>query len=168
MNHSSHESFSGASILGGIDEDLPIRLARGVANRPALVLYKLGAEVLMRAEDPLAAIGLSGRQYMMLAVLDSDQPESQLALAQHCGLMPAQVVPVVDELEGRGLVERRRSDADRRRSVVRLTDAGRELLGRADALATTIDDALFDHLAVDERERLQAALRDALVRARSD
>jgi DNA-binding MarR family transcriptional regulator len=142
-------------------------LPRGIAERQALLLYKLGNEVLTRAEDPLAAMGLSGRQYMTLAVLDSDRPASQQELGQLCGLLPAQVVPLVDELEGRGLVERRRSEEDRRRSVVSITDSGRELLARGDALARSIEDALFGHLEGDARAALGDALRTALERSRS-
>src|ERR1700760_2213354 len=102
-----------------------MEIPEGIAKRPALLLSKLGNEVIARAEDPLAALGLSGRQYNLLAVLDTDAPESPLERAQLCGLMRAQVVPVLDEMEARGLVERRRSEADRRRSVVRATDKGR-------------------------------------------
>src|SRR5215216_3829216 len=107
MNHSNLEPSA---------SELPL----GYRERPALLLHKLGMTVLERAEDPLAAIGLSSRQYSLLAVMDSDEPSSQLKLAGLCGLLPAQVVPVLDELESRGLVERTRSESDRRRSVVRL------------------------------------------------
>ena len=34
-------------------------LPRGITARPTLVLVKLGNEILDRAEDPLAALGLS-------------------------------------------------------------------------------------------------------------
>src|SRR3954451_7739168 len=88
------------AILQVVMADLP----RGITSRPALVLVKLGNEVQARAEDPLAALGLNGRQYMILAVLGADEPASQLALAAFCGLLPAQIVPVLDELERRGLV----------------------------------------------------------------
>jgi DNA-binding MarR family transcriptional regulator len=151
MNHSSLESS----------------LPRGFAERPALVLHKLGTQILMRAEDPLAAIGLSGRQYVLLAVLGSDAPASQLELAELCGLLPAQVVPVLDEMESRGLVERTRSETDRRRSVVRVTAAGRKLLDKADALGASIMDVLFGDLDPEARERLDEMFRVALVRARS-
>jgi DNA-binding MarR family transcriptional regulator len=139
----------------------------GIAQRPALLLHKLGNEVLLRAEDPLAAIGLSGRQYMTLAILDSDAPHSQLELAQLCGLMPAQIVPVLDELEGRGLVERKRSEADRRRSVVRLTPVGRDLLARGDEIGNSILDLLFGPLDPTARAELGETLRIALTRAKS-
>src|SRR5690242_5608605 len=138
---------------------------RGITTRPALVLVKLGNEVLARSEDPLAALGLTGRQYLVLAVLASDEPSSQLELATLCGLLPAQVVPVLDALESRGLVARQRSEDDRRRSVVRLTRAGEETLGKADELARSIEDALFGDLDRAARERLEEALRAGLTRA---
>lgn len=151
MNHSNLESS----------------LPRGFAERPALLLHKLGTQILMRAEDPLAAIGLSPRQYVLLAVLGSDAPASQLELAELCGLLPAQVVPVLDEMESRGLVERTRSETDRRRSVVRVTATGRKLLVKADALGASIMDALFTDVDPEARERLDEMFRVALARARA-
>ena len=109
-------------------------MPRGVLKRPALLLVKAGNEIASRADDPLAEIGLSGRQYMVLAVLDGDTPPSQQELAGMCGLLPAQVVAVADELERRGLVARQRAESDRRRSVVSLTAEGAEILARADGL----------------------------------
>jgi DNA-binding MarR family transcriptional regulator len=141
-------------------------IPRGIAQRQALLLHKLGMEVLQRAEDPLAALGLSGRQYSVLAVMDSDEPDSQLELAGLCGLMPAQIVPVLDELESRGLVERKRSETDRRRSVVRLTGAGRDVLAQADALGRSIEDVLFGQMEPAARAELGETLRTALERAR--
>jgi len=153
MNHSTDESLVGA-------------LPRGIAARPALLLHKLGNQVLARAEGPLAALGLSGRQYVVLAVMDSDEPASQLELATLTGLLPAQVVPVLDELEARGLVERRRSESDRRRSVVRLTEDGRALLARADELDRSLTDLMFGQLEPAVRAELADTLRLALARVR--
>jgi DNA-binding MarR family transcriptional regulator len=101
-------------------------------------MVKIGNQIVDRAEDQLAEMGLSGRQYMLLAVLSSDDPPSQLELASLCGLLPAQVVPVLDKLEERGLVARTRSATDRRRYVVSLTDKGREALAEADALGRRV------------------------------
>ena len=115
---------------------------RGVSERPALLLVKLADDVMARAEDPLAALGLSGRQYTVLAILSADAPPSQLELAGMCGLLPAQIVNVIDELERRGFVARQRSETDRRRSLVTLTEHGLEILGRADALGHELIDGL--------------------------
>jgi DNA-binding MarR family transcriptional regulator len=138
------------------------RLPRGVADRPALLMHKLGNEVLRRAERPLNELGLSGREYMTLAVLGSDAPRSQAELADLCGLLPAQVVAVIDDLERDGVVERTRDEVDRRRSVVRMTARGRRLLASADALAARIEDELLGHLNADQRVRLHEVLREAL------
>jgi DNA-binding MarR family transcriptional regulator len=140
-------------------------LPLGITSRTSLLLVKLGNQIVARAEDPLAALGLSPRQYVILAVLGTDAPPSQLDLAVLCGLLPAQVVPVLDELERRGLVARQRSEEDRRRSVVRLTPEGEETLVKADALARSIEDALFGDLPEDARERLDETLRAALTRS---
>src|SRR3954451_22880020 len=143
-------------------------IPRGIDQRPALLLVKLGNEIAARAEDPLAGLGLSGRQYMVLAILCSDEPTSQLELARLCGLLPAQIVPVVDELQRRGLVERQRDESDRRRSVVRATAKGVALLGEADELARSIEDALFGDLAPGARDEFADIMRAALSRARLD
>ena len=132
-------------------------LPRGTLSRSALLLVKLGNEIAARAEDPLAAIGLSGRQYMVLAVLSEDAPPSQQELAGLCGLLPAQIVPVIDELERRGLVARQRSEADRRRSVVTLTAAGTQAMVQADALG--------DRLVADLDEEARQAAIQALSRS---
>ena len=156
--------ISSSPILRRAMADLP----RGITDRTALVLVKLGNQILARAEDPLAALGLSGRQYLILAVLGTDAPPSQLELAGLCGLLPAQVVPVLDELERRGLVARQRSEEDRRRSVVRLTPAGEESLAKADELARSIEDTLFGELDAAAREQLHGTLRAALARTTVD
>src|SRR3954452_2752840 len=143
-------------------------LPRGITARPTLTLVKLGKEILERAEDPLAALGLSPRQYLLLAVLGTDAPPSQLELAGLCGLLPAQVVPVLDELERRGLVARQRSEEDRRRSVVRLTLAGEQTLAKADELARSIEESLFGDLDASAREQLNGTLRAALTRTAAD
>ena len=155
-------------VLNELSCQAMAEIPRGIRERPALLLVKLGNEVAARAENPLAGLGLSGRQYMALAILSSDEPASQLELARLCGLLPAQIVPVVDELARRGLVERQRDESDRRRSVVRPTPAGRERLAQADALARSIEDLLLGDIEPADRERFDDALRAALARTRID
>jgi DNA-binding MarR family transcriptional regulator len=158
MNHSHGYDLSPMPVerpSGGVP------LPSGIADRPALLMHKLGNEVLRRAEVPLDEMGLTGREYVTLAVLEADAPSSQAQLAQLCGLLPAQLVAVIDELERDGLAERTRDEHDRR-SVVRTTAKGRRLLARADALAARIEDELLGHLDAEQRARLHAVLREAL------
>ncbi len=53
-----------------------------------------------------------------------DGPKTAGALAAATGLRPAATTALIDRLEARGLVERVRDEADRRRVLVRMTDEG--------------------------------------------
>jgi DNA-binding MarR family transcriptional regulator len=136
--------------------------AEGVNERLALLVYRAGVEVLTRGEARLAELGIDGREYTTLAVLETDQPESQQELARLMAKAPPLMVAVVDELERKGLVARRRSRRDRRRSVVELTDDGRAMLARADAVADEVTAELFGALDADERAALHQSLRRAM------
>jgi DNA-binding MarR family transcriptional regulator len=136
--------------------------AAGVNDRLALLVYRAGIEILARGEVALAEIGISGRDYTTLAVLATDQPESQQELARLMGKAPPVMVAALDELEEQGLVARRRSSRDRRRSVVEVTDAGREMLAKADVIADRLVAELFGALSAEEREGLHATLRRAM------
>ena len=67
---------------------------------------------------------------------------------------------LLDELEERGLVERRRDPADRRRHIVELTPDGKRALAKLRALAGRLEDEFLAQL--DEGERAQ--LHELLVR----
>ena len=134
----------------------------GVNDRLALLVYRAGIEVLARGEAALEELGIDGRDYTTLAVLATDQPESQQELARLMGKAPPIIVAAVDELEQKGLVARRRDIRDRRRSVVEVTDAGREMLARADTVAERVIAEIFGALSSDERDALHATLRRAM------
>jgi DNA-binding MarR family transcriptional regulator len=53
-----------------------------------------------------------------------DGPKTAGALATATGLRPAATTALIDRLEARGLVERVRDESDRRRVLVRMTEAG--------------------------------------------
>ena len=69
----------------------------------------------------------------------ADGTSSQRELADRLQVSTPVVVELVDALEARGLVERRRDTADRRLNALHVTPAGRDVLERAtaDLLATS-------------------------------
>ncbi len=70
-------------------------------------------------------------QFRALVVLSNGEPLAMGALATELGLHPSTATRLVDRLVERGLVQRlraRRDDADRRQSLVTLTDAGRDVV----------------------------------------
>ncbi|MGQ4389149.1 MarR family winged helix-turn-helix transcriptional regulator [Streptomyces sp. SAS_270] len=81
----------------------------------------------------LAPYGIDGRELAVLAVLDAHDELSQLEAAGKLGIDRTTMVGLIDALEGKELVERRRSPKDRRKNVVQLTSAGQEGLRDAES-----------------------------------
>ncbi len=78
---------------------------------------------------------LDRQQYWVLVALDAG-PQRMSALAEHAQTSQASLTGIIDRLEDHGLVERLRSDEDRRCVDVSITGAGREMLDQARAVFT--------------------------------
>ncbi|MEU6002039.1 MarR family transcriptional regulator [Streptomyces sp. NPDC047197] len=100
--------------------------------------------------------------YAVLATLEEFGSASQAELSRRTRIHRSDVVAVVNELAGRGLVERSPDPADRRRNIVTLTEQGHQHLLRLDRLLTDADDEVLAPLTRPEREQL-ARLLSALV-----
>jgi DNA-binding MarR family transcriptional regulator len=90
----------------------------------------LRADRRLRSRDPKRAGALSYAQVRALALLDSEQEATAGQLAKAADLTPASVTALLDQLEQDGMVQRRRSEEDRRLVVVSLTPRGSELLAQ--------------------------------------
>jgi DNA-binding MarR family transcriptional regulator len=106
-----------------------------VGRSLAFVLRRAQAAV---AEDFKARFGpedIRPGQFALLSVLGANPGIRQNRLSAALGLQRTNLVPLLDELERRGLVERRRTSTDRRAAALALTAAGTALLQRLTALA---------------------------------
>lgn len=83
-----------------------------------------------RLQAGLALDDMSVRQLAVLEALLHLGPLSQSELGQKVLRSGGSVTAMVDHLEGRALVERRRDESDRRVIRVHLTPAGRRLIQR--------------------------------------
>ena len=77
---------------------------------------------------PGADGGLTLSQYGLLELLVDRQSARVQELAAHAGITPSTATRILDALERRGVVERTRSDEDRRAVAVSLTEAGRQVV----------------------------------------
>jgi DNA-binding MarR family transcriptional regulator len=136
-------------------------LTKTGTDQRLLPLLEHLARVGRRAfETTLEPGGLRPRHLIALKLLSERGPASQQALADSLSLDPSNVVGLLNELEDRKLITRRRDSADRRRHIVELSPRGKkELCGAYDRLRR-IDDDLLSPLSARER----ATLYDLLVR----
>jgi DNA-binding MarR family transcriptional regulator len=125
----------------------------------AFLLVQLGMLAARQFAAALAPLGVEPRHAGMLTRLAASEGKTQQAIGVLIGVTPTQMVFLVDDLEERGLVERRRNPADRRSYGLYLTGAGRDMLTEVQAVAAAHQDQLGSSLSAGERERLTALLR---------
>jgi DNA-binding MarR family transcriptional regulator len=92
----------------------------------------LGAERRLRGRDQhrKEGDGLTTSQVRALFALDARKEATPGQIAEIAQLSPGGVTGMLDDLERDGIVTRVRSDTDRRRVLVTLTDDGRTLLSK--------------------------------------
>jgi DNA-binding MarR family transcriptional regulator len=109
----------------------------------------------------LAAHDLHARQFGALVVLAAEGPLSQRRLGAVQGVDRTTTVAVLDALQARGLIERRRDQSDRRSYTVHLTPAGRRVLRRAEGEVLRAEQRFLAALGPDG-EQLRTLLRRLL------
>jgi DNA-binding MarR family transcriptional regulator len=106
----------------------------------------------------LAPFGVSGRELAVLTVLAGQEPGSQQQAAQRLGVDRTTMVGLVDALEDKGLVRRHAHAEDRRRNVVELTGAGRDILDRAGEASLDAERRFLAPLSIRDARLLKTAL----------
>ncbi|MFE9633035.1 MarR family winged helix-turn-helix transcriptional regulator [Streptomyces sp. NPDC006463] len=126
-------------------------------QRLGLLLAWHGSVTQARMKKALSTAGLTPRHAMTLMHLEGG-PISQRALAERLEVDPSVLVGILNDLEGDGLVERRRDPADRRRHNVAITVAGSTALGRTNAALDEVEQGLFAGLSAGDQDALRALL----------
>jgi len=107
----------------------------------------------------LAPFGITGRELAVLLAIDSQAPLSQQEAARRLGVDRTTMVALIDELEGKQLVQRRQDPADRRKNVVALTPAGRGTLRKAGKASDEAERRFLAPLTGDQAAEVREALR---------
>jgi DNA-binding MarR family transcriptional regulator len=133
---------------------LPLELS----SSPIIVMGRLGFEIKRHAIEQLEAAGSSLYDYSVLALLAEGASETQASIADTLKLDRSQLVGLLDSLEERSLIERRRDPNDRRRHTVSLTAAGKAQLGRLRAVVKQVEDHFLAPLDAESRQVLYQLL----------
>lgn len=108
---------------------------------PGYVLRRASAATLAELNQQLAPLGLRHADVALLILVDACPGLTQSEAGRLLDIQRANMVPFVGRLRRRGLVERRRVDG--RSQALALTDSGRAVLARANAVVTAYERALL-------------------------
>lgn len=106
-----------------------------------------------------AGLDITPVQYGILETILEDEMLAQRDLAERLGSPPQSVVPLARDLEDRGLVKQVRSEADRRRRLLTLTERGLALLVEVRDRALGVEAEMAGRFAPGERDQLLDLLR---------
>lgn len=125
----------------------------------AFLLSQVGIHAASQFAERLAKIDLQPPLFRILNLVDAAEGRSQQAIGEAIQVPPSRMVALVDELERRGLVERRPNPDDRRVRALHLTRKGRQRLARGREIARAHEEALTTGLEPAERDRLTRLLQ---------
>jgi DNA-binding MarR family transcriptional regulator len=128
----------------------PVTVANGL--RPTLL------HLNRRLRKELAPLGITGGQASLLWAIRTNPGIGGRELAELEGVSAPAMTAYVDRLEAAGLVARRRSERDRRRVELALTDEGARVLRSVRSRRTAWLAARLQRLSPDELEAVEAAL----------
>ncbi len=109
-----------------------------------------GAERRLRGREHQQPSDLTHSQLRALLVLDRADEVTAGELAKSADLNPASVTAMLDQLESKRIVQRRRVDRDRRVCMVSLTDEGRGIVDEKRARWHALWEQRLGHLSEKE------------------
>lgn len=125
----------------------------------AFLLAQLGAHAAERFAGRIAALDLTPAQAGLLRLIAANPGQSQQAVAGQLGTPASRLVLLVDGLEERGLIERRRNPGDRRHYALYLTEAGGQFMKELGQLGADHEQDILAALDPAERQELNRLLR---------
>src|ERR1700737_1719222 len=126
---------------------------------PGYLLARLGEASRRRFGEALAPEGLDPRQFGVMTMVAAHPGTTQQQLHERTAIDASSMVAVVDELEAKGMAERRPYPGDRRARTIFLPPLGEQTLPRVGALAGELQGELLQALTPDERRTFLLLLR---------
>ncbi|TDK46804.1 homoprotocatechuate degradation operon regulator HpaR [Antarcticimicrobium luteum] len=101
-----------------------------------IALLRAREEVMGPIRAMLANVGITEQQWRVLRVLDERGAMEPTRIAEDSCLLLPSLTRILQKLEERGLIVRRRDEEDKRKQIVQITPAGSEVI--AENLETSI------------------------------
>jgi DNA-binding MarR family transcriptional regulator len=141
-----------------LSQDLLLSLVGYNCRRAYLSIMPLFAE-------RMAQYALRTADFSVLSLLRENPNITQKRLSQAIGVSPPNLAILLDRLEERGLLARRRNPLDKRSQVLSLTPAGARLCARAERTASELERDATAMLTEAERAQLLGLLQKVFVQA---
>ncbi|HWA05197.1 MAG TPA: MarR family transcriptional regulator [Ignavibacteria bacterium] len=137
-----------------MSKDLPVREELGLNLRVAVAL--LDSRFNKRIEE----YGITAVQYNVLRILKGVYPEghARCEIASRMIERASDITRIIDRLEKQGLVERDRTNEDRRISITRITEKGIEILNKLNKIVEAEHKAHTKYLSDEECRQLSELL----------
>lgn len=132
---------------------------KGANDSIGFMLSKVGNAVSERFASIVGEYGLVPRQFFVLNLISEHQGESQQLIAESVGVAKSQMVAVVDELEKKGMLERRANPDDRRQHALYVTERGMELCDKARGAARQHERWIRSQMSAGDAKIVLAALQ---------
>lgn len=140
-------------------EEVGTKMTVDMAQLVAVALRRINHAVDLRSRFLMMRHGVSAPQLATLQELSRRSSLSIGELTRAVHLSQSTMTGILDRLERRGLVRRERSPEDKRRSHVRLTEAGDRLLAEAPPLLHEEFIRRFNNLADWEQTQILSTLQ---------
>jgi DNA-binding MarR family transcriptional regulator len=124
----------------------------------AFLLAQVGAHAAAQFGDRMMKLHLTRPHAGILRLIGLSPGLSQQELGRRLSILPSRLVALLDELQERGLIERRPDPQDRRTYALHLTAAGRSATEQIGRIAREHGDAICASLNAEERQQLHALL----------
>lgn len=130
-----------------------------LAEYTGFLLGYLGERARRNFIEQLEPHGVHPREFGLMTVLAKRPGVTQHELAVLARVDPSSMVALLDELEARGVAERRVDPNDRRRRAIHLTQKGEEQIRSLQREAAKAAKRFMEPLSAEERKTLNALLR---------
>jgi DNA-binding MarR family transcriptional regulator len=159
---------SDAELLQPLVPTTGENLPDALADRVGYLIARAHHVCHALADEAMTPLGLTVKHFGCLAVIADEGPLSQQALGGRMGVDRTTIVALVDDLEAKRFVARRRNPIDRRAYALAATASGKRWLARAQERLHSRENRMLAGISDAERDQLRGLLRALIAGADVD